>query len=148
MHSIFFSPFIVPLGAFAVGIAAIIGGAYQKVQSERLRAEQRMALLAQGLPIAEVERALLPQKELDSSRGRAANPVRAAGGIRLTAILLISSGLSLMVFFVALALVLHETQVYAGAATGLIPLGIGIGFWIDYRMRMSEIARMREEGQL
>ena len=147
MH-FFFSPFIVPLGAFAVGIVAILAGSFQRVQTERLRAEQRMALLARGLPLAEVERALLSQNQVESSGVRVRNPERTAGGIRLTAILLISSGLSLAVFFVVLAIVLHEPQVYSGAATGLIPLGIGIGFSIDYRIRVREIARLRDEGQL
>ena len=148
MHA-FYSPFVIPLGAFAVAIVAIVAGAVNKTQSERLRAEQRMAMLARGIPLAEVEHALFPQDQalVQGALGRPASAARTAGAIRLTAIILIFSGLSLIAFFFALAVVLHEPQVYAGAATGLIPLGVGFGFLVDYRVRAREIARLREEGQ-
>jgi Flp pilus assembly protein TadB len=150
MHA-FDSPFIVPLGAFLVAIVAIIANSMSKVQSERVRAEQRIALLARGIPPAEVERILAPadqQAAQGSAAARTASPVRTAGYIRLTALILIFSGLGLMAFFVSLALILQERQVYAGAATTLVPIIVGIGFLIDYSARLREITRMREEGQL
>ena len=37
---------VVPLGAFAVGIVAILAGAFNRVRGEKLRADQRMAMVA------------------------------------------------------------------------------------------------------
>jgi Flp pilus assembly protein TadB len=150
MHA-FDSPFIVPLGAFLVAIVAIIANAAGKIQSERVRAEQRIALLARGIPPAEVERMLTPadqQAAQGSMAARTVNPVRTAGYIRLTALILIFSGLGLIAFFVSLALILQERQVYAGAATALIPIIVGFGFLIDYGSRLGEIARMRQDGRI
>ena len=147
MQHAMFSPFIVVLGAFAVAIVAIIAGAVNKTQAERIRAEQRMAMLARGIPLAEVERALTPQDQAPAQNALVgpANFMRKAGAIRLTAIILIFSGFSLIAFFLTLAAILHQSQVTAGATTGLIPLGVGFGFWVDYRFRTREIARLHDE---
>ncbi len=143
------SPFTIPLGAFLVAIVGIIMGTVNKTHAERLRAEQRMAMLAQGIPLADVERALMPQDQQSALATHSSrNPSRAAGFIRLTALLCIFSGLGLMVFFAALAFTMRDHDVLKGIPVGLIPLFVGLGFLIEYRSRVREIARLREEGTL
>ena len=133
------SPFIVPMGAFAVAVAAIVGGAWRAVQKMRLKGSQRLALLERGLSLAEVE-AVLSKPEEDEMQD-AADPLRRSRAMRITAMVLISSGLGLVLFFVALRVILHEPEVLSGAAVGLIPLLIGLGFLIEYGMQKRELNR-------
>ena len=52
------SPFIVPVAGCAVGAVAIVSGIWFEAQQRRNKAEQRMAMIARGVPIAEIERLL------------------------------------------------------------------------------------------
>lgn len=133
------SSFIVPIGAFAVAIVAIAGGIISKVQIERIRAQQRLTLLAQGVPAAEVERMLAPEEQVAQSR--AYSRERSMRNTRRTTTVLISIGLGIMAFFAVLAIVLQQREIWAGVATGLIPLAIGLGFLADYRMQVREMMR-------
>lgn len=152
MNQIFFSPFLIPIVAMLIPIVAIIAAAVQKVNSDRLRSGERLALLARGIPIDEVERILRPQKaniaEAAAQQSRPAVALRTASQIRLTAIILMCSGISLAAFLIVVALVLHNPDVYAGAASGIVPFGVGVGFLVDYRARCREIEQMREGGAL
>jgi hypothetical protein len=152
MH-IFFSPFIIPVVAMLIPIVAIIAGVVGKMNADRLRMEERMALLARGLPVEEVERLLTPRDQAMlgdavAVSGRPGGAARTAQQIRLTAIILICCGLSMAAFFAMLAPIVQEREVYAGAVAGVIPFGIGIGFLIDYGARKRELERLREEGSL
>jgi len=42
---------------------------------------------------------------------------------------------------VVLAAILHVREVLSGAAAGLIPLAIGVGFFIDYNLQKRELSR-------
>jgi hypothetical protein len=53
-----YSPFIIPLAGISVAIVAIISGAVSQMHNSRLKAEQRMAMLARGIPMAEIEAVL------------------------------------------------------------------------------------------
>src|ERR1700733_10894895 len=117
----FNSPFIIPVAGCAVGAIAIISGIWFEAQQRRNKADQRMAMLARGLPIAEIERLL--------------------GNARRTGIVLLSVGLGLILFFLVLAEILQVRAILAGAAAGLIPLAIGIGFFIDYNLQKRELSR-------
>jgi hypothetical protein len=152
MH-IFFSPFIIPVVAMLIPIVAIISGVVSKMNADRLRMEERLALLARGLPVEEVERILAPPDQAmlrgaAAGGGRAGSAARTAQQIRLTATILICCGLSMAAFFAMLAPLVQEREVYAGAIAGVIPFGIGIGFLIDYGVRKRELARLREEAGL
>jgi len=131
------SPFIVPVVAMLIPIVAIVGGILSQMQSSRLRADQRMAMLARGLPLAEVE-AVLKSPE---SNGAPKDPMRSLGNARRAAIVLISVGLGLIVFFFVLDAILQVREVLAGAAAALIPLAIGIGFLIDYNLQKRDLSR-------
>ena len=137
------SPFIVPLGAFAVAIVAIVSGVISKANAQRIRADQRMAMLARGIPLDQVEGVL--GSPVEDREVLVKDPMRSLGNARRTAVVLISSGLGLVVFFVLVSMITRERDVLSGAAVGIIPLTIGIGFLIDYRMQIGELARFGME---
>lgn len=133
----FFSPFIVPVAGCAVGIVAILSGIWFEAQQRRNKAEQRMAMIARGVPIPEIERLLGSGDEEKKVR----DPLRSLANARRTGIVLTSIGAGLILFFVVLELILRVPPVLAGAAAGIIPLAIGIGFFIDYNLQVRELAR-------
>jgi hypothetical protein len=131
------SPFIVPVAGCAVGAVAIVSGIWFEAQQRRNKAEQRMAMIARGVPIAEIERLLGSGDE----EKRVRDPLRSLGNARRTGIVLVSVGLGLILFFVALSVIVRERDVLAGSAAGIIPLAIGIGFFIDYNLQKRELSR-------
>jgi hypothetical protein len=137
MNNFAFSPFIVPVAGCLVAIVAIVSGVWFEAQQRRNKAEQRMAMIARGVPIAEIERLLGSGDE----EKRVKDPLRSLGNARRTGIVLVSVGLGLMLFFISLYVILHEHDVLAGAAVGIIPLAIGVGFFIDYNLQKRELSR-------
>ena len=128
------SPFMVPLGAFVVGIVAIVAGVVGGAYKQRLKTEQRLAMLARGMSAGDIEKVL-------SAEGKTAkDPLQALGSTRRTAIVLISTGLGIMLSFMLLAWIVNDHEVLSGGAFGLIPLSIGVGFFIDYIMQKRELA--------
>jgi hypothetical protein len=132
------SPYAVPLGAFAVGIVAIIAGAVSAQHREKLKADQRMAMVARGMNADDIDK-LLGKNSVDGKPWK--DPMQSLRNTRRTAIVLISSGLGLMLFFFVLAWIVQEHEVLSGAAVGLIPLCIGAGFLIDYNLQKRDLAR-------
>jgi hypothetical protein len=137
MDNVFSSPFVVPVAGCAVGAVAIVSGIWFEAQQRRNKAEQRMAMIARGVPIAEIEK-LLGSGD-DEKRVR--DPLRSLGNARRAGIVLVSVGLGLMLFFITLYVILNEREVLAGAAAGIIPLAIGIGFFVDYNLQKRELSR-------
>jgi hypothetical protein len=135
---VFATPFIVPLGAFVVGIVAILSGIWSQAHAVRIKAEQRMAMLARGMSIAEIEQ-LLGSGEDEKKPPK--DPLRSLGNARRAGIILVSSGAGLMLFFFALTAIIGVHEILCGAAAGLIPLAIGIGFFIDYNLQKRELSR-------
>jgi hypothetical protein len=128
------SPFMVPLGAFLVGIIAIIAGVAGGAYKQRLKTEQRLAMLARGMSAGDIERVL-------SAEGKSAkDPLQGLASTRRTAIVLISTGVGVMLSFLVLAWIVNDHEVLSGGAFGLIPLSIGVGFFIDYMMQKRELA--------
>jgi Flp pilus assembly protein TadB len=136
-----FSPFIVPVGAFVVAIVAIVSGIVGQAHARRVKAEQRMAMLARGMSIPDIERLLGTKEEEDRPVSTLKDPLRSLSNARRTAIVLVSSGVGLIIFFLALTVIVQERNVLAGAAAGLIPLAIGIGFFIDYNLQKRDLSR-------
>jgi Flp pilus assembly protein TadB len=137
MHGIF-SPFVVPLGAFAVAIAAIVAGAFNQQQRERLKADQRMAMVARGMSPDDIDKLLTKA----STDGRVVkDPLQSLGRTRRAAIALISTGVGLMLFSVVLTWILNVHEVLSAGAAGLIPFAIGVGFLIDYNLQKRDLAR-------
>jgi hypothetical protein len=128
------SPFMIPLGAFVVGIVAIVAGVAGGAYKQRLKTEQRLAMLARGMSASEIEKVL-------SADGRAAkDPLQGIASTRRTAIVLISTGIGIMLSFLVLAWVVNEHEVLSGGAFGLIPLSIGVGFFIDYNLQKRDLS--------
>ena len=99
-----------------------------------------MGMLARGIPLAEVEAVLNADKRAEEERP-SNDPMRRLNNSRRTAIVLMSTGVGLVLFFVALEIILQVRPVLAGAAAGLIPFAIGVGFWMDYNLQKREMER-------
>jgi hypothetical protein len=128
------NPFMVPIGAFVVGIVAIVSGVAGGAYKQRLKTEQRLAMLARGMSAGDIEKVL-------SADGRAAkDPLQGIASTRRTAIVLISTGIGIMLSFLVLAWVVNEHEVLSGGAFGLIPLSIGVGFFIDYNLQKRDLS--------
>jgi hypothetical protein len=129
------SPFMVPLGAFVVGIVAIVAGISGGAYKQRLKTEQRLAMLARGMSAGEIEKVL-------NADGRAAkDPIASLANTRRTGIVLISTGIGLILSFLALAWIVNDHEVISGGAFGLIPLSIGVGFLVDYSHQKRDLSR-------
>jgi hypothetical protein len=128
------SPFMIPLGAFVVGIVAIVSGVTGGAYKQRLKTEQRLAMLARGMSASDIEKVL-------NADGRAAkDPLQGIASTRRTAIVLISTGVGIMLSFLVLAWIVNEHEVLSGGAFGLIPLSIGVGFFIDYTLQKRDLS--------
>ena len=133
-----FDVWAVPIGAFAVAIVAIISGVVGEGNRQRLTAEQRMAMVARGMPADDIDK-LLTKAIVDSRPVK--DPMQSLANARRTAIVLISSGIGLALFFILLSFIVSERDVLAGAAVGLMPLAVGIGFVIDYHLQKRYLSR-------
>ena len=132
------SPFIVPVAGCMVGAVAIISGIWLDGHKRRIKSEERIAMISRGVPLADIEKMLGNGSE---EKPPVKDPLRSLGNARRAAIVLVSVGVGLTLFFVTLSYILQERDVLAGAAVGIIPLAIGIGFFIDYQLQKRELAR-------
>lgn len=132
------SPFLIPLGGMLIAIVAIVAGVVGEAHRQRLRADQRLAMLARGLSAEDIDR-LLGKGNNDAKMPR--DPIRSLANTRRTAIILISSGLGMVLFFVILTVILDEHDVLTGAAVGVVPIMIGLGFWLDYHLQKRDLSR-------
>lgn len=138
MHIMHFDVWAIPIGAFVVAIVAIVSGVVGDAQRQRLKAEQRMAMVARGVPVNDIDK-LLSKASGDGRPVR--DPLQSLANTRRTAIVLISTGVGLALFFVVLSIVVDVRDVLCGAAVGLIPLAIGVGFLIDYNLQKRDLSR-------
>ncbi len=134
----FHNPLLIPLAGMAVAIVAIVSGVFSDIQQKRLKADQRVAMLQRGLPVADIERLLGTKDDPETPR----DPLRRLNNTRTAALVLISVGAGGVLFFVVLSGILHERDVLSGAAASLVPLAIGVGFLVDYRLQAREMARL------
>jgi hypothetical protein len=133
-----FSPFVIPVAGISVAIVAIISGIWLDGHKRRLRSEERIAMISRGVPLADIEKMLGTG---DEEKPPVKDPLRSLGNARRTGIVLVSVGAGLILFFVVLTAILHVREVLSGAAAGLIPLAIGVGFFIDYNLQKRELSR-------
>jgi Domain of unknown function (DUF6249) len=137
MGNFVFSPFIVPVAGCLVAVVAIVSGIWLDGHKRRIKSEERIAMISRGVPLAEIEKMLGTGDEKPPVK----DPLRSLSNARRTGIVLVSVGLGLTLFFVALSFIVQERDVLAGAAVGIIPLAIGIGFFIDYNLQKRELSR-------
>jgi len=86
---------------------------YMFYRVRKLRTEERLAALARG--------AAIPMEPELSQYAKS----RRAG------ILLVTGGLGFMTMFAVIARVVGEPQTLAAAAFGILPLAVGIGYFVD-----------------
>ncbi|HUY81411.1 MAG TPA: DUF6249 domain-containing protein [Acidobacteriaceae bacterium] len=121
------SPFVILWAPFAFVIAIVLIKQFFLYHANKLRSEERMAYLAKGLPLP-------PEPESERPTGPEAR-LRIAHGIRTGGIACVFTGIGLIAFSFALTWILHQHNVLAIAAAGLIPLAIGVGLLVDYQLR-------------
>jgi len=128
------SPFSVPVAGCIMILGIVLAGIWSGNRQQEMRSRERLECIARGItpPPTPEELAAIHGKPSVSQTRRRAN-------IRLTGIVLLASAAGLIVFFIALAAILQERDVLCGAAVGLIPLFIGVGFLIDTRIQSREI---------
>ncbi len=131
------SPSMIPLGAFAVAIVAIVGGIMSEGHRQRLRAEQRMTMIARGMSAEDIDKLLGGAGE---DARPAKDPLRSLGNARRAAISLISVGVGLVLFGLLLTWIVQEHDVLVVAAAGLIPGAIGVGFAVDYFLQKRDLS--------
>lgn len=110
-------------GGEFIGLVAVIltagipvGAMYTYYHVRKLRSQERLAAIARG---ADVPMAPEPSQ---ASRSRRA------------AILLVAGAIGYMITFGLIAQIEHEPDTLAAAAFGIIPLSIGIGFFLDWTL--------------
>jgi len=130
---------LVPLGAFVVAIVAIVSGQVGVAHNRRIKAEQRLAMMARGVPPGEIEAMLNASREGDERLP--STPTRRLANSRRSAMVLMSVGVGIVLLGVALTVILEERDVLSIAAAGLVPLAIGVGFLADYSLQRREIER-------
>jgi hypothetical protein len=121
-----------------VGIVAIVSGIWLDGHKRRIKSEERIAMIARGVPLAEIEKMLGPG---DEEKRPVKDPLRSLANARRAGIVLVSVGAGLILFFIVLTAILQVREVLSGAAAGLIPLAIGVGFFVDYNLQKRELAR-------
>lgn len=135
MHEWAASPFIVPVAVFAMVLGIVIVSNIANYHTRKLKSEERMAAIAKGIPLPpEPDTQLTALGQLDrisSAEERAAR----ARGLRTGGIVCVSVGVGLSIFGLLLAWIVQEHDVLVVAASGLIPLAIGVGLLVDYSLR-------------
>ncbi len=138
MGNFVFSPFIVPVAGCMVAIVAVVSGIWLDGHKRRIKSEERIAMISRGVPLAEIEKMLGAGNE---DKPAVKDPLRSLGNTRRAGIVLVSVGAGLILFFVVMTAILQERDGLVGAAAGLIPLAIGVGFFVDYNLQKRELSR-------
>jgi hypothetical protein len=135
------SPFVVPVAGCAMILGIVISKTVLSARNRRLLSEERLSAIARGVPPPPTPEELVltqgPRPRTSLQRQRDIS--------RLTGIVLLSVGVGLVLFFIALTLILHVHEVLSGAAVGLLPLAVGGGFLIDARLKTREMAEATTE---
>jgi Flp pilus assembly protein TadB len=132
----FFSPFVVPVAGCLMILGLGVAGIYSEIDQRRVRSQERMTLLARGMSVDDIER-----MQRQAANDDAVDPVRTLNNIRRTAMILLACGVGIIAFGLLLAAILQMRVLLVVPAAGLIPLAIGIGFWVDYKMQARDLAR-------
>jgi hypothetical protein len=93
-----------------------LGAMYTYYRVRQLRTEERLAAIAKGVSIP-----------MEPELSQAARSRRAA-------ILLVTGALGFMLTFGLIAQIEREPETWVAAAFGIIPLAIGIGYFVDFTL--------------
>jgi hypothetical protein len=104
---------LIALAAVVLTCGLPVAALYTYYRVRKLRTEERLAALARGTEI--------PMEPELSQFARS----RRAG------ILLVSGGLGFMIMFAVIARVVGEPETLVASAVGILPLAVGIGYFVD-----------------
>jgi hypothetical protein len=119
----------IPIAFFGMVLGIVCGAFYFAFSVRRLQNREKMLALEKGIPFP---------------ADQTADPARLIARARRTAIILISTGTGIALSFGAIALVEKEIDALNGSALGIIPLLIGIGLLIDYRLQVKEFNEVNQ----
>jgi hypothetical protein len=111
------------MGGEVIGLVAVVmslgiplGALYTYYHVRKLRSEERLAAIARGVEIP-----LEPE-------------LSQAGRSRRAGVLLVSGALGYMTAFGLIARIESDHDVWTAAALGIIPLAVGIGYFLDWTL--------------
>jgi hypothetical protein len=111
---------LIGLVAVILGMGVPLGALYTYYRVRKLRSEERLAAIARGVEIP-----------VEPELTQAARSRRAG-------ILLVSGALGYIVTFGLIAQIQADRDVWTAAAFGIIPLAVGIGYFLDWSMIRSD----------
>jgi hypothetical protein len=107
---------LIGLVAVTLGMGVPLGVLYTYYRVRKLRSEERLAAIARGVDI--------PQEPELSQAARS----------RRSGILLITGALGCIVTFGLIAGIQVDRDFWSAAAFGIIPLAVGIGYFLDFTL--------------
>lgn len=128
---VLYSPFIVPVCAFALALGIVAIVTLNRYHVRKLQSEERMAAIARGLP--------LPPEPLPDGGAYEVDPFRRAANARKSGIILVGVGLGIITGLAVIAVLTQERMVMAGSIGGIIPFFIGVGMLVDYRLQLRDL---------
>lgn len=114
--------YIIPIAVFTMVVAIVLIANLANYHVRKLKSRERLAAIEKGLPEGDF-------------LGESFDPRRSAARTRLAAIILIAAAVGTALAFALLAWIVDKRPVLAVAAFAVIPLAIGIGMLIDYRLQ-------------
>jgi hypothetical protein len=115
------------IGGGVIGLVAVVlslgipmAGLYTYFRVKKLRADERMAAIARGVTVP-FETEITPMARS-----------------RKNGILLVCGAIGFMATFGAIAGIEHDPEAWSAAAVALIPLSVGIGYFIDFTLSRRE----------
>jgi hypothetical protein len=111
---------IIGLTAVVMSLGIPLGAMYTYYRVRKLRTEERLAAIARG--------ASFPMEPELSNAARS----------RKAAILLVSGALGWILTFTLIGQIEHEPDTWVAAAVGIIPLAVGIGYFVDFTLNRNE----------
>jgi hypothetical protein len=99
-----------------------LGALYTYYRVRKLRSEERLAAIARGVDIP-------MEPELNQ-----------AGHSRRAGLLLVSGALGFMITFGLIAAIQADRDLWSVAAFGIIPLAVGIGYFVDWSMIRRDVS--------
>ena len=107
---------LIGLVAVILGMGVPLGALYTYYRVRKLRSEERMAAIARGVEIP-----------IEPELNQAARSRRAG-------VLLVSGAIGYIITFGLIAQLQADRDVWTAAALGIIPLAVGIGFFVDWKL--------------
>jgi len=107
---------IIGLVAVIMSLGVPLGALYTYYRVRKLRSEERLAAIARGVDIP-----------MEPELNQAARSRRAG-------ILLVSGAIGFILTFGLIAQVQADRDIWTVAALGIIPLAVGVGYFVDWRM--------------